>query len=74
MPDYARLVEALEVIPYICQRDGCSGDVETWCPLCEGFFCAEHDPLPDGHQCRVTDNLSRPCVAERYTSASSERG
>ena len=34
-----------------------SNVIETWCPLCEHFYCAEHDVLPDGHRClrAVTD-------------------
>jgi hypothetical protein len=32
-------------IPERCQRLGCVAPVETFCPLCERFFCAEHDEL-----------------------------
>ena len=32
-------------VPEACQQFGCSKPVETWCPLCRAYFCAEHDPL-----------------------------
>ena len=32
-------------VPEFCQRAGCLRPVETWCPLCESFLCAEHDQL-----------------------------
>lgn len=41
--------------PEVCERAGCLAPVETWCPLCERFYCAAHDRLPDGHQCLGDD-------------------
>lgn len=32
-------------VPELCQQFGCRKPVETWCPLCRAFFCAEHDAL-----------------------------
>jgi hypothetical protein len=32
-------------VPIWCQQPGCRARVETWCPLCERFFCLEHDAL-----------------------------
>jgi hypothetical protein len=32
-------------VPEQCQQFGCREPVETWCPLCRAFFCAEHDEL-----------------------------
>jgi hypothetical protein len=33
------------VLPKNCQQPGCDRSMETWCPLCEGFYCLEHDAL-----------------------------
>ena len=40
-------------VPRLCQHSGCTSPVETYCPLCEQFFCRLHDELyPDhGHDC-----------------------
>jgi hypothetical protein len=38
-------------LPGHCQRDACTRDFETWCSLCGGFYCDDHDRLPDGHRC-----------------------
>ena len=35
----------METVPEFCQRPGCSARTQTWCPLCEGFYCDEHDQL-----------------------------
>ena len=32
-------------VPEWCQQFGCRQPVETWCPLCRAYFCAEHDEL-----------------------------
>jgi len=32
-------------VPEECQEFECRRTVETWCPLCKGFFCAHHDEL-----------------------------
>ena len=32
-------------VPEWCQQFGCRQPVETWCPLCRSYFCAEHDEL-----------------------------
>ena len=41
-------------VPEQCQQFGCRQPVETWCPLCRAFFCAEHDELVPvrRHDCR----------------------
>jgi hypothetical protein len=41
------------VIPETCSHANCQRPVETYCPLCEAFLCAEHDELiPDRrHDC-----------------------
>ncbi|HYW86198.1 MAG TPA: hypothetical protein VFB50_00400 [Chloroflexota bacterium] len=36
---------AMQPVPAVCQRDGCTSPVETWCVLCEQFLCATHDEL-----------------------------
>ena len=35
----------LERVPERCEHDGCERPVETWCPLCERFYCLAHDEL-----------------------------
>jgi hypothetical protein len=42
-PDWDAL--GLEPVPEYCQVSGCTQAVETWCPLCSLFLCAEHDEL-----------------------------
>jgi len=32
-------------LPARCQQFGCTRPAVTWCPLCRGYFCADHDPL-----------------------------
>ena len=32
-------------VPDRCQQFGCQAPVETWCPLCRGYFCKKHDEL-----------------------------
>jgi hypothetical protein len=32
-------------VPEICQQFSCRAPVQTWCSLCRGFFCDEHDQL-----------------------------
>ena len=46
--------------PELCQQRGCTLAVETWCPLCEGFFCLAHDRLVPR---RNHDCLSSPIEA-----------
>jgi len=36
---------ALAEVPELCQQVGCHQQVQTWCVLCERFFCDEHDEL-----------------------------
>ena len=38
-------VQEQGVIPEVCEQPGCGEAVETWCSLCERFYCAEHDEL-----------------------------
>jgi len=40
----AEFVEHHEIFDK-CQQFGCQRDAETWCPLCRGYFCHEHDEL-----------------------------
>lgn len=35
----------IEDVPEWCQQFGCRQPVQTWCPLCRSYFCAEHDEL-----------------------------
>jgi hypothetical protein len=35
----------LERVPETCEHPSCTHAVQTWCPLCERFFCDEHDQL-----------------------------
>jgi len=37
-------------VPEVCEQPRCQRSVETWCPLCERFLCAAHDPVPR-HDC-----------------------
>ena len=39
------IAELLDRVPELCERPGCQRSVETWCPLCERFYCLEHDEL-----------------------------
>ena len=32
-------------VPETCEHPGCGVAVETWCPLCERFYCLRHDEL-----------------------------
>ena len=32
-------------VPATCQQRGCEAAVETYCPLCERFYCLRHDEL-----------------------------
>ena len=32
-------------VPKLCQAPDCTAQVQTWCPLCEHYFCDEHDQL-----------------------------
>ena len=41
-PEIERLIAD---VPEFCQRPGCGARTQTWCPLCEGFYCDEHDQL-----------------------------
>jgi len=36
---------AAAIIPTICEQQGCRLMVQTFCPLCERFFCDLHDEL-----------------------------
>jgi hypothetical protein len=47
----------LEVVPEFCQRDGCGARVQTWCPLCTGYYCDLHDQLTPlrRHRCLGED-------------------
>jgi len=47
----------LSPVPETCQREGCARAVETWCPLCNLFLCADHDQLTPQ---RMHDCLSGP--------------
>jgi len=37
--------ETIPVITDVCDVRDCKRPVETWCPLCQQFLCAEHDEL-----------------------------
>jgi hypothetical protein len=41
----AQQVQANGVIPELCEQRGCASAIETWCVLCERYFCARHDEL-----------------------------
>jgi len=45
---------------WVCQQPGCDAETETWCPLCEKFLCAAHDPLIPR---RMHDCLGGPAEA-----------
>jgi len=34
-----------DTVPELCQQFGCNEPVATYCPLCRGCFCHEHDQL-----------------------------
>jgi hypothetical protein len=39
------LMTEVKILPETCERPDCQKAVETFCPLCEKFLCAEHDEL-----------------------------
>ena len=54
-PEIERLIAD---VPEFCQRPGCGARTQTWCPLCEGFYCDEHDQL--------TPVRRHSCLGEDY--------
>jgi hypothetical protein len=48
-------------VPEKCQQSDCSERAETWCPLCERFFCLAHDELVPT---RCHDCIGGPADAE----------
>jgi hypothetical protein len=48
-------------VPEKCQQSDCTERAETWCPLCERFFCLTHDEL---YPARCHDCLGGPADAD----------
>lgn len=51
----------MKAMPEQCQQAGCTAAVETYCPLCERFFCKAHDEL---YPARCHDCLNGPADVE----------
>jgi hypothetical protein len=47
----------MKAMPEQCQQSDCGERVETYCPLCERFFCKAHDEL---YPARCHDCLNGP--------------
>ena len=55
-------------LPAGCQQFGCREPAETWCPLCESYYCDYHDSL---YPVRHHDCLFSVGVTEIHSAAHS---